>query len=168
MGAGIRPQQEKIVCEILKRHGGDRSNLIAILRDVQEAFSYLPQEVIVYIAGEIGVTAGAVFGAATFYSHFTLEPKGKYVLRVCDGTACHVKKAEDIIRTIEKELGLTEGKKTSADGLFTLEIVACLGACGIAPVVVLGDDVHGSMNPQKVKELIAGVRQKEAQGGSGK
>ncbi len=86
-----------------------------------------------YVATALGVSPGAVFGAATFYSHFTLEPKGKNVIRVCDGTACHVKKSEDLLKAIEKELGLSRKKKTSQDMLFTLETVACLGACGIAP-----------------------------------
>jgi NADH-quinone oxidoreductase subunit E len=152
----------EVVNEILKNHENSKSNLIAILRDIQEAFSYLPEESIVQIAKALGMTAGGVYGAATFYSHFTLEPKGKHVIKVCDGTACHVKKSEDIIKMIEKELGLKDGKKTSEDMLFTLEIVACLGACGLAPVVVIDEEVHGSMNPQKTKELLDAIKQKEA------
>lgn len=151
----------KKIDDILNRHERSKSNLIAILRDIQEEFSYLPTDAMEYVAKEIGATAGEVYGAATFYSHFTLDPKGKHVIRVCDGTACHVKKAEDIISAIEGELGLKSDKKTSADMMFTLEIVACLGACGIAPVVVADEQVHGSMNPQKVKELIAKIREEE-------
>jgi len=151
----------KAVKNILERHERNQSNLIAILRDVQEEFSYLPQEAMEIIAKDLGISPAQVYGCATFYSHFTLEPKGKYVIRVCDGTACHVKRAEDIIKTIEKSLGLVEGKRTSADLLFTLEIVACLGACGLAPVVVVNDEVHGSMNVQKTKDLIESIRKKE-------
>jgi NADH-quinone oxidoreductase subunit E len=147
-----------VIKNILKRHENSQSNLIAILRDVQEEFSYLPEDVMTFIAKSLGITPAAVFGAATFYSHFTLEPKGKHVIRVCDGTACHVKKSEDIIKAIEKELGLTATKRTSADGLFTLEIVACLGACGLAPVVVINEAVHGSMTVAKTKELLAEFR----------
>ena len=153
---------EAKVKEIIKRHENSKSNLIAMLRDIQEEFSYLPEEAVEMVARAVGASVGEVFGAATFYSHFTLDPKGKHVIRVCDGTACHVKKSEDIIATIEKELGLRSDKKTSADGLFTLEIVACLGACGIAPVVVVGEQVHGSMNPQKVKDLISKIREEES------
>jgi NADH-quinone oxidoreductase subunit E len=103
-----------------------------------------------------------VFGVATFYSHFTLEPKGKYVIQVCDGTACHVKKSEDIIKTLQTTLKLSESKKTSDDMLFTLETVACLGACGLAPVVVVNEDVYGSMNKDKVIDLISKIRREEA------
>jgi NADH-quinone oxidoreductase subunit E len=149
------------VNEILKKHENSKSNLIAILRDVQEAFSYIPEEAIEYIAKTLSLPPAHVFGAATFYSHFTLYPKGKYVVRVCDGTACHVKKAEDLINTIKKELGLKDGERTSADGLFTLEVVACLGACGLAPVVVIGEEVHGEMTVQKVKELLQNIRKGE-------
>ena len=135
--------------------------MIARLRDIQEKFSYLPEREMVRVAKELGVPTSAVFGAATFYSHFTFEPKGKYVIRVCDGTACHVKKSEDIIKTINEMLGLKSDKKTSDDHLFTLEIVACLGACGIAPVVVLGDKVHGNMDAAKVRQLITDIRNAE-------
>jgi len=118
-----------------------------------------------YVATALQIAPTAVFGVATFYSHFTLEPKGKYVVKVCDGTACHVKKSTDIIKMLEKELGLNESKKTSADLLFTLETVACLGACGLAPAVVINEEVHGSMNPQKAKELIDAIKKAEAENG---
>jgi NADH-quinone oxidoreductase subunit E len=155
----------ELVCDILDRHERNPSNLIAILQEIQEAYSYLPEDIMTYVATALKISPGAVFGVATFYSHFTLEPKGKYVIRVCDGTACHVKKSEDIIKTLEKELGLNESKKTSDDMLFTLETVACLGACGLAPVVVVNEDVHGSMNTQKTEELIKNIRKEEAANG---
>jgi NADH-quinone oxidoreductase subunit E len=135
--------------------------LIAILQEVQEAYSYLPEDIMAYIATALAVPPGTVFGVATFYSHFTLEPKGKYIIKVCDGTACHVRKSTEIIKTIEKELGLNEKKKTSDDLLFTFETVACLGACGLAPVVVINDEVHGSMNPEKTKALLAKIIEEE-------
>ena len=114
-----------------------------------------------YVATALEISPSSVFGVATFYSHFTLEPKGKYVVKVCDGTACHVKKSLDIIKTLENELGLNESKKTSDDLMFTLETVACLGACGLAPVVVVNEDVYGSMNIEKTRELIDGIRKEE-------
>ena len=115
-----------------------------------------------YVATALEVSPGIVFGVATFYSHFTLDPKGKYVIKVCDGTACHVKKSMDIINTLEKELKLNEKKKTSDDMLFTLETVNCLGACGIAPVVVVNEDVYGSMDSAKTKALLEKIRKEES------
>jgi len=149
----------ELVCDVLDRYKRNPSNLIAILQEIQAAYSYLPEDIMTYVATALEISPGSVFGVATFYSHFTLEPKGKYVIKVCDGTACHVKKSADIIKTLENELGLNENKKTSDDLMFTLETVACLGACGLAPVVVVNEDVHGAMNPEKTKELIQKIRE---------
>ena len=150
------------VCDILDRHERNPSNLIAILQEIQEAYSYLPEDIMTYVATALGVSPGSVFGAATFYSHFTLTPKGKYIVKVCDGTACHVKKSADIINTLQKELGLNEKKNTDDKLMFTLETVACLGACGLAPVIVVNEEVHGSMNVEKTKALIDKIRKEEA------
>jgi len=152
----------ELVCDILDRYERKPSNLIAILQEIQAAYSYLPEDIMTYVATALEVSPGSVFGVATFYSHFTLEPKGKYVIKVCDGTACHVKKSEEIIKTLQAELGLNESKQTSDDLLFTLETVACLGACGLAPVVVVNEDVYGSMNTEKTKELLEKIREEEA------
>ena len=151
------------VCDILDRYERHPSNLIAILQEIQEAYSYLPEDIMTYVATALEISPGSVFGAATFYSHFTLEPKGKYVIKVCDGTACHVKKSADIIKTLENALGLNASKKTSDDLMFTLETVACLGACGLAPVVVVNEEVHGAMNPEKTKALLQKIREGEAE-----
>ncbi|MCL2256135.1 MAG: NAD(P)H-dependent oxidoreductase subunit E [Firmicutes bacterium] len=150
------------VCEILDRYDRDAGNLIAILGGVQEEYSYLPEDVITFVATALGVTPGHVYGVATFYAHFTLEPKGKYVIKVCDGTACHVRKSGDVIKTFESELGLTESRKTSEDMLFTLEVVACIGACGLAPVITINEDVYAAMTIDKTKELVAEYRKREA------
>jgi NADH-quinone oxidoreductase subunit E len=150
------------VCAILDKYERNPHKLIAILQEIQAEYSYLPQDVMTYIATALSVSPGTVFGVATFYSHFTLEPKGKYVVKVCDGTACHVKKSADIIKTLQDTLKLSESKKTSDDMLFTLETVACLGACGLAPVVVVNEDVYGSMNKEKTIELINRIRKEEA------
>ena len=150
------------VCDILDKYQRKPSNLIAILQEIQEAYSYLPEDIMTYVATALEVSPGSVFGVATFYSHFTLEPKGKYVIKVCDGTACHVKKSTDIIKVLEGELGLNESKKTSDDLMFTLETVACLGACGLAPVVVVNEDVYGAMNPEKTKALLQKIREGES------
>ena len=152
------------VCAVLEKYERNPHRLITILQEIQSAYSYLPEDVMTYVATALGVTPGTVFGVATFYSHFTLEPKGKYVIKVCNGTACHVRKSTDIIKTLEQELGLSEKKKTSDDMLFTLETVACLGACGLAPVVVVNEDVHGGMTKEKTIELIKKIREEDAAG----
>ncbi len=150
------------VCLILDRHGRDGHKLIPILQEIQEEYAYLPEDIMTYIATALGITPGSVFGVATFYSHFTLEPKGKYIIKVCDGTACHVRKSEEILEVLEKELGLSKTKKTTPDMLFTLETVACLGACGLAPVVVVNDAVHGAMTKEKTLALLNSIREEEA------
>lgn len=153
------------VKKILVDYGKQATKLITILQQVQEIYTYLPEDVMEYIAIELGITAGQVFGAATFYANFALEPKGKHVIKICDGTACHVKKSTDIIRAIQVELKLSDKKHTSDDGLFTLEIVACLGACGLAPVVVVDDDVYGSMTKEKAIEVLNKYRGMEVKNG---
>ena len=149
------------VCEVLDKHSCDPNKLIAILQEVQEEYKYLPEDIMTYIATALGVSPGSVFGVATFYSHFTLKPKGKYVIKVCDGTACHVRKSEDILKILRTELGLSGKKNTSDDMIFTLEVVACLGACGLAPVVVVNETVYGSMTKEKTIELLNGIRERE-------
>ncbi|MCE5219587.1 NAD(P)H-dependent oxidoreductase subunit E [bacterium] len=147
------------VCEILDRHERDAAKLIPILQEVQEEYRYLPEEVLTYVATSLGLPPAKVYGVATFYAHFTLEAKGKYVIRVCDGTACHVKRSIPILEAVRKRLGMDEERKTTSDMLFTLETVSCLGACGLAPVMVINDEVHGQMTPDKavalVEEIIA-------------
>jgi NADH-quinone oxidoreductase subunit E len=149
------------VCEVLDKHKRNPHKLLAILQEIQEAYAYLPEEIMTYIATALGISPSSVFGVATFYSHFTLAPKGKYVIKVCDGTACHVKKSQGILKVLEKELGLNVQKKTSDDLLFTLETVACLGACGLAPVAVVNEEVHGSMTKEKTVELVTHIRKEE-------
>jgi NADH-quinone oxidoreductase subunit E len=102
-----------------------------------------------------------VFGVATFYSHFTLKPKGKYTFRLCDGTACHVRDSVSILEALYKRLGVDAKRNTTPDMLFTVETVSCLGACGLAPVVVVNDEVHGLMNPQKTLQLVDDILAKE-------
>ncbi len=116
-----------------------------------------------YIATSLNLSPARVFGVATFYSHFALEPKGKYVIRICDGTACHVKGSQDIVDTLAERLQLPKGKKTTADMLFTLETVSCLGACGLAPAVVINEDVHGQMSPESTRALIDQICAEEGQ-----
>ena len=149
------------VCQVLDKYERQPHKLIAILQEIQAEYQYLPEEIMIYISTALGLSPSSVYGVATFYSHFTLEPKGKYIIRVCDGTACHVKKSEAIIKAMERELGLSGKKKTTDDMLFTLETVACLGACGLAPVVVINDDVHGAMTGEKTLALLADIKKRE-------
>jgi NADH-quinone oxidoreductase subunit E len=137
--------------------------LVPILQAIQDEYRYLPEEVLTFVATSLGVPPARVFGVATFYAHFALEPKGKYVVRLCDGTACHVKQSEPILEAIRQHLGVTEQRKTTEDQMFTVETVACLGACGLAPVVVINEDIHGQMTPERAVELIADITRKEAQ-----
>ncbi len=149
------------VCETLRKHDYNANRLIPILQEVQEEYRYLPEEVLTYVATALDLSPARVYGVATFYAHFALEPKGKYLIRMCDGTACHVKNSESILAALRERLGLREGRKTTDDMLFTLETVSCLGACGIAPVVVINDEVHGQMTPQAAAALVDEIVQKE-------
>jgi NADH-quinone oxidoreductase subunit E len=149
------------VCEILDGFNRDSAKLIPILQAVQEEYRYLPEEVLTYIATSVGLPPARVFGVATFYAHFALEPKGKYVVRLCDGTACHVKQSIPILESLRKRLGLTDKKVTTSDMLFTLETVSCLGACGLAPVMVINEQVYGQVTPQKAIELVEEILRSE-------
>ncbi|MCR4430861.1 MAG: [FeFe] hydrogenase, group A [Tepidanaerobacteraceae bacterium] len=136
------------VNDILEKYDYRPSNLISILQEVQEIYRYLPEEILTYISTAMGIAPARVFGVATFYENFSLEPKGKNVIKVCDGTACHVRKSDKILSTVRETLNLKNGAKTTDDMLFTLETVSCLGACGLAPVVVVNDRVYGNMTPE--------------------
>ena len=148
--------------EILKRHNYDSSSVIAVMQDIQRKYRYLPQEALTYIAHELHLSEAKVYGVATFYENFSLDPKGRYVIKVCDGTACHVRKSVPILEEFRNILGLSEDKPTSDDMLFTLETVSCLGACGLAPVCTVNDKVHAAMTPEKARELIQELRQEAA------
>ena len=137
--------------------------MVPILQAIQDEYRYLPEEVLTFVATSLGVPPARVFGVATFYAHFALAPKGKYVVRLCDGTACHVKQSIPILEAVRKHLGVTEQRKTTEDQMFTVETVACLGACGLAPVLVINEDVHGQMTPERAIELIGEITRKEAQ-----
>jgi NADH-quinone oxidoreductase subunit E len=141
------------VCGILERYAYRPAGLIPILQAIQREYQYLPEEVLTYVATSLDVPPARVFGVATFYAHFALEPKGKHVIRVCDGTACHVKHSLPVLNALNEKLG-TSNKTTSSDMLFTVETVACLGACGLAPVVVIDEQVFGGMTPERALALI--------------
>ena len=143
-----------VVDEILSRHEKAELSTISILQDIQDYYHYLPKEVFPYVAKAIGVGEARLYGVATFYENFSLEPKGKYVIRCCDGTACHVRGSLPILDQLRKTLDLSEEKKTTDDLNFTVETVSCLGACGLAPVITVNGVVHPAMTPEKALDLL--------------
>jgi NADH:ubiquinone oxidoreductase subunit E len=139
---------------IVDRHRGQTWALIPLLQDIQEAFGYIPPESIEFIAEALNIFPSQVQGVVTFYAGFSLEPKGKFVIRVCRGTACHVKGGRSILRLMKRELELDEGE-TSPDYRFTLETVACLGACFLAPTMMINRAYFGKLSPPKVTSIMA-------------
>lgn len=141
--------------EILSLYEYKKSNLIAILQKVQEEYRYLPEEAMIYIGTKIeGLSPATVFGVATFYAQFSLEPKGKFEIKVCDGTACHVRGSMPVLNAIRNKLDMKEGQLTSENGLFSLETVSCLGACGLAPVVVINEKVYPQMTSDAISIVL--------------
>jgi NADH-quinone oxidoreductase subunit E len=154
----------RTVCGILERHGYRPSGLIPILQAVQHEYQYLPEEVLTFVATSLDLPPARVFGVATFYAHFALQPKGKHVIRICDGTACHVKQSLPILSAIHEKLGTSEKQKTTGDLQFTVETVACLGACGLAPVLVIDEQVYGGMSPDRAVALLDEIKTQENSG----
>ena len=147
-----------IVDEILSSYKCSQQAIIAILQDIQEHYRYLPEEVFPYLASKLGMTEAGIYSIATFYENFSLEPKGKYVIKICDGTACHVRRSIPILERIRSDLGLSETKKTTDDRNFTVETVSCLGACGLAPVITVNNDVYGKLTKADVDGILAKYR----------
>ena len=139
--------------QIIEANGCKQANLIAIMQEIQAEYNYLSQEVLELIAEKLNISIAKVYSVATFYENFSLEAKGKHIIKVCAGTACHVRKSQPIYDAIYENLGLSGKKKTSADGMFTLETVACLGACGLAPVMTIDGEVHAKMTPEAALAL---------------
>lgn len=150
------------VDKILEANNNSQQLIIAILQEIQENYHYLPREIFPYLAKKLYMSEARIYSVATFYENFSLEPKGKYVIKVCDGTACHVRRSIPILERLRQELGLSEDKKTTDDLNFTLETVSCLGACGLAPVLTVNDVVHPGMTPEKASELIKQLREEIA------
>ncbi|MGA3009463.1 MAG: NAD(P)H-dependent oxidoreductase subunit E [Terracidiphilus sp.] len=152
----------EMVCQILNRYARRPSGLIPILQAIQHEYQYLPEEVLTYVATSLNIPPARVFGVATFYAHFALEPKGKHVIRICDGTACHVKQSLPVLNALREKLGTTEKSTTTTDMMFTVETVACLGACGLAPVVVIDEQVYGQITPARAVALVDEIKAMES------
>lgn len=144
--------------EIIARYGKKDSALIPIMQDIQTQYRYLPGELLSYVASQIGITETKAYSVATFYENFSFEAKGKYVIKVCDGTACHVRHSTPVLEALWKEPGLSKKKHTTDDMMFTVETVSCLGACGLAPTMMVNEQVHPSMTPEKALALLEELR----------
>ena len=151
-----------VVDAILAKYPPKELSTIAVLQDIQEYYHYLPEEIFPYVARALNVGEARLYGVATFYENFSLDPTGKYVIRCCDGTACHVRGSLPILNKLREELGLSEAKKTTDDLLFTVETVSCLGACGLAPVLTVNGETYPAMTPEKAVGLLNELREKEA------
>ena len=141
------------VDEILAHYNGVKGALIPVLQEAQDAYGFLPKDIISRIADTLKIPVSQVYGVVTFYSQFHLNPRGRNIIRVCQGTACHVRGAKAVLKALEDELRIAPGQ-TTTDERFTLETVACLGACGLAPVLMINDDTHGRLTPETVCELL--------------
>jgi len=148
--------------QIVKKHQGDKSALIAVLQDIQEAFNYLPKDALKTAASAMNVPFSRVYEAATFYTAFSLKPRGENVVRICTGTACHVRGSAALQDKFERTLCIKPGE-TTPDGKFTLETVNCVGACALGPVVVINTDYHGQVTMKKVDKIIEKIKEGGAQ-----
>ncbi len=149
----------KRIDEIIDACGCEAKNLITVLQNVQAELRYLPNEVMEHIAKRMDISVAKVFSVATFYENFSLNAKGEYVIKICDGTACHVRKSIPILTKVRELLELSEEKPTTDDMMFTVETVSCLGACGLAPVLTVNDKVFPAMTPEKAEQLIQDIKE---------
>ncbi|MGD2088046.1 MAG: NADH-quinone oxidoreductase subunit NuoE [Candidatus Aminicenantes bacterium] len=138
-----------------KQHGA----LIPLLQSAQDSYGYIPEKAIHYISELVNIPAADIYGVITFYSQFRLKPLGKYVVRICEGTACHVNGAKSILKVLQNELGIGVGETTD-DGLFSLQSVACLGCCSLAPVIMIDDETHGNLTAGKIKKVLKQYKDK--------
>jgi NADH:ubiquinone oxidoreductase subunit E len=149
-------QIEGVLDELAKVKG----SLITILQKTQDIYGYLPKDAIIYISERTGIAESEIMGVATFYTQFRLAPVGKYLIMLCQGTACHVNSSELILQTIKDELGIEDGE-TTEDGLFSLKCVACLGCCSLSPVMMINESTYGSLTPEKTKKILKELREAE-------
>ena len=149
-----------LIRPVLDEYADKKGSLISILQQTQEIYGYLPKEAIEAISERTGTTISEIMGVATFYAQFRLTPVGKYLIMLCQGTACHVNSSELILQTVREELGIGDGE-TTADGLFSLKCVACLGCCSLSPVMMINENTYGSLTPDKTKMILKQIREAE-------
>jgi NADH-quinone oxidoreductase subunit E len=150
------------VDKIVNAAGCEPRFIIAILQGIQEEYRYIPPEIFPYLAKRLEVSEARIYSVATFYENFSLEPKGEFIIKICDGTACHVRKSVPILNALRNELGLSEKKVTTDDLGFTVETVSCLGACGLAPVMTINDKVYPAMTSEKAMTLLKELKNSKA------
>ena len=149
-----------LLSDVLEHYADVKGSLITILQKTQEIYGYIPIDAVYHISGRTGLTPAKILGVATFYSQFRFQAVGKYLIMICKGTACYVNGAERIIEAVQEELGIGDNQ-TTADGLFSLSLVSCLGCCSLAPVMMINEDTYGSLTPDKVKKILRDIREKE-------
>jgi len=150
---------ERLEAILARYPSGGRESLIPILQETQEEFGYLSREAVVRIGEHLHLPTSKIYGVATFYNQFRFQPKGRFHILVCRGTACHVKGSAAVLDAIKSVLRIESGQ-TTRDGLFSLEVVACIGACGLAPVICINDEFFGNLTPDKAREIISSYREK--------
>ncbi|MDO4711216.1 MAG: NADH-quinone oxidoreductase subunit NuoE [Peptostreptococcaceae bacterium] len=149
-----------LITDVVERYKDVEGSLITILQGVQAVYNYVPGEAIEYISEQTGIKPAKIYGVLTFYTQFRMKPVGKYLIMLCQGTACHVNGSEAIEEAIVEELGIEEGE-TTKDGLFTLINVACLGCCSLSPVMMVNDETYGKLTSQSVKKILGEIRQRD-------
>ena len=157
MSKVAEPTTDAVVDEVLGRYPSLPSSLISVLEDLQEELRYLPEDVLDRVAAELQVPRAQTFHVATFYKTFSLKPRGRHLVSICRGTACHVQGAQKIADMLERELGIPDGE-TTQDGLFTMQSVRCLGCCSLAPAVMIDREVYGGVTPAALRKILGGYR----------
>ncbi len=145
---------EKRCKGILDKYHKEDGSVVSILQDMQETFGFVREDAVEWVSKQLNIPSSSFYGVATFYSQFYLKPRGKNIVTACCGTACHIKGAEAIINRVRADLALPEGEVTTPDGKYTMESVACVGACSIAPVVIVNKKVYGGVTPEKASNII--------------
>lgn len=146
---------------LIRKYKGKKGNMIPLLQGAQEIFGYIPEEVFVELAAETGLRLSEMYGVATFYAQFRLKPVGKHIIKVCHGTACHVQHAHAITDSLKEALGVSDGE-TTTDGLFTLESVACLGCCSLAPVMMISSETYGKLTGGQAVKIVKNIKIQES------
>ena len=149
-----------LIKNVLDQYADVKGSLISILQKTQEIYGYVPIDAVYYIAERTGLSPAKIMGVATFYSQFRFQAVGKYLIMICKGTACYVNGADGIVSAVMEELGIGDNE-TTADGLFSLSLVSCLGCCSLAPVMMINEDTYGSLTPEKVVKILRDIREKE-------
>ncbi len=158
-------EEQKVDLELLnpliEKYKNKKGNLIPLLQGTQDIFGYIPRDAFEKLSRDSGIELSDIYGVATFYAQFRLNPVGKYIVKVCHGTACHVQNANEVTESLQDALKIKDGE-TTEDGLFTLESVACLGCCSLAPVMMIGDETYGKLDGKQAVKIVKNIRIKES------